>query len=300
MDISAIFKRAWEITWKHKGLWVLGVLANCSGGGSQGSSNVSRMGEYQFNGGEYPRFERWAQSVPEETWIAIAIGAICLVLLMALVFWVLAVIGNGGLIAAFQMAETGETVTLGSAFQKGMSYFWKLFVIQLILGLATLFVFLPVTLGVVGLSVLTLGIGLICLIPLICLLIPLGIVITIYTLIAQIALIVEDLDIPSAFRRGWEVMRSKPGEILVMGLILVVGGFIIGLILAIPFVLLALPFITGLIIQGDTSSIAGISVTVVGILLYLPLLLVAGGIMRTFITGSWTLTYRSLIDATPA
>ncbi len=23
MDISAIFKRAWEITWKHKGLWLV-------------------------------------------------------------------------------------------------------------------------------------------------------------------------------------------------------------------------------------------------------------------------------------
>ena len=54
MDLSAIFKRAWETTWKHKGLWVLGVLANCSGSGSRGSSNVSRIPEYQFDGGEFP------------------------------------------------------------------------------------------------------------------------------------------------------------------------------------------------------------------------------------------------------
>lgn len=300
MDISAIFKRAWEITWKHKGLWVLGILANCSGGGSQGSSNVSRMGEFQFDGSEFPRFDRWVHSVPEETWIAIAIGAVCLVFLLALVFWVLAVIGNGGLIAAFQMAETGETVTLGSAFQKGMRFFWKLLAVQLILGLAALLVFIPVIVGVVGLSVLTLGIGLICLIPLICLLIPVGIVISVYTLLTQIALVVEDLDIASAFRRGWEVLRTKPGEILVMGLILVVGGFVVGLILAIPFVFFALPLITGLVIEGSVSSIAGLSVTIVGILLYLPVLLVAGGIMRTFITGSWTLTYRSLTTTSTA
>ena len=300
MDLSAIFKRAWEITWKHKGLWVLGVLANCSGSGSRGSSNVSRIPEYQFDGGEFPRLEGWIQSIPEETWIAFAFGIVCLLLLLALVFWVLAVIGNGGLIAAFQMAETGETVTLGSAFQKGISFFWKLLAIQLILGLATLIVFTPVILGIVGLSVLTLGIAMICLIPLICLLIPLGIVITIYTLLTQIALVVEELDIASAFRRAWEVLRSKPGEILVMGLILVVGGFVVGLILAIPFILLALPLITGLFMGTDTSGIAGLSVTVVGILLYLPVLLVAGGIMRTFITGSWTLTYRSLVEAKPA
>jgi len=295
MDISAIFKRAWEITWKHKGLWVLGILANCSGGGSQGSSNVSSIPEYSTDGGEFPQIERWLQSIPEEAWIAIGLAVVCGLLLLALVFWVLAAIGNGGLIAGFQMAETGETVTLASAFRQGIRYFWKLLVIQLILGLASLMVFAPVIIGIVLLAFLTLGIGLICLIPLICVLVPLGIVITIYTLLTQIALIVEELDIVTAFKRSWEVFRSNPGQVIVMGLILGVGGFVVGLILAIPFVLIVLPFVVGLIAGTDTSSLAGLSITIIGILLYLPVLLVAGGIIRTFITGSWTLTYRSLI-----
>lgn len=71
-----------------------------------------------------------------------------------------------------------------------------------------------------------------------------------------------------------------------MGLILGVGGFVVGVILAIPFVLIALPFITDLIAGTDTSSVAGFSVTIIRILLYLPVLLVTGGIMRTLIIGS--------------
>lgn len=58
------------------------------------------------------------------------------------------------------MAEAGETVTLGNAFQKGIRYFWKLLVIQLILGLASLVVFVPVIIGGVLMTVLTLGIAL--------------------------------------------------------------------------------------------------------------------------------------------
>ena len=295
MDISAIFKRAGEITWKHKGLWVLGILANCSGSGSQGSSNASRMPQYSVGGGEFPQIEHWLQSIPEGAWIAFGIAVVCGMLLLALVFWVLAAIGNGGLIAGFQMAETGETVTLASAFQQGIRYFWKLLVIQLILGLASLVVFFPMIFGGAIMSILTMGVALICLIPLICLLIPLGIAITIYTLLTQIALIVEELDIVAAFKRAWEVFRANLGQIIVMGLILGVGGFVVGLILAIPFILMVLPLITGLIVGTDTSSVVGISATLIGILLYLPVLLLAGGIMRTFITGSWTLTYRSLI-----
>lgn len=297
MDIAAIFKRAWEITWKYKGLWVLGFLANCSGGGSQGSSNITRIPEYSISGGEFPELERWFLSVPEETWIIIGIVVVCGLLLLALLFWVLAAIGNGGLIAGFQMAETGESVTLGSAFQQGIKYFWKLLVIQLILGLASLLVFGSGIIGGVLFSILTLGLGVICLIPLICLFIPLGIAISIYTLLTQIALIVEDLDITAAFRRSWDVFRSNPGQVIVMGLILGVGGFIVGLILAIPFVLMALPFVAGLLVGTDTSSLTGLAMTMIGILLYLPVLLTAGAIMRTFITGSWTLTYRDLIGA---
>jgi hypothetical protein len=300
MDISTIFKRAWEITWKHKGLWVLGILANCSGGGSRGASNISRIPEYQFEGGEFPQIERWIHSVPDETWIGIGIAIVCGLLLLALVFWVLAAIGNGGLISAFQMAETGGKVTLAGAFQQGISYFWKLLVIQFILGVASFIVLLPIIVGGILLSVLTLGLGLLCFIPLLCTLVPLGIALTIYTLLTQIALIVEQLDIVSAFQRSWEVLRSNIGEVIVMGLILGVGGFLVGFILALPFVLMALPFVTGLIVGTETSSLAGLSVTVVGILLYIPILLVASGILRTFITGSWTLTYRSLINAEAA
>jgi hypothetical protein len=219
------------------------------------------------------------------------------VLLLALIFWVLAAIGNGGLIAGFQMAEIGETVTLATAFQQGISYFWKLLVIQLLLGLASFLVLALVIVGIVLLSIFTLGLGLICLFPLIILMIPLGIAISIYTQLTQIALIVEELDITTAFKRAWEVFRSNLGQVIIMGLILGVGGFIVGMILAIPFVLLVVPLITGLVLGTDISSVAGITLTVIGSLLYLPVLLVAGGIMRTFITGSWTLTYRSITGA---
>jgi len=277
-------------------LWLLGILANCSSGSSQTSSNVSRMPQYSVGGGEFPQIDHWLQSVPQETWIGIAVvGGL---ILLALIFWVLAAIGNGGLIAGFHMAETGETVTLASAFQQGFSFFWKLLAIQLLLGLASLVVILPVVFGGALLSILTLGIGLICFIPLICLLIPLGIALSIYTLLTQIALIVEDLDIVAAFQRAWDVFRSNLGEVIVMGLILGVGSFVVGLILAIPFILMVLPFITGLLVDTEASTIACLSVTLIGILFYLPVLLLASGIMRTFITGSWTLTYHSLIGTT--
>ena len=30
MDIGSVLTRAWNITWKYKVLWLLGILAGCS------------------------------------------------------------------------------------------------------------------------------------------------------------------------------------------------------------------------------------------------------------------------------
>jgi hypothetical protein len=294
MDIANIFKRAWEITWKNKGLWVLGILANCSGSSGQSSGNAGPRVEYHFNEGDFPRFENWIQSVPEETWVTIAIVAACAIILLALIFWVLSAIGNGGLISGFHMAEMGEVPTLAGSFRQGIRHFWKLMAIQLVIGLAILLIVVAGIFGGVVFSVLTLGIGFLCLLPLVCLLIPLMILLSIYTMLTQVALIVEELDILTSFKRSWEIVRAHPGEIILVGLILGVGGFIVGLILMIPIVLMVLPLIFNLV---NGHEIANITNTIVGILLYLPILLVATGIVRTFTTGSWTLTYRNLIAA---
>lgn len=294
MDITNIFKRAWEITWKNKGLWVLGILANCSGSSGQSSGNTGSRMEYHFNGNEFPRFENWVRSVPEDTWVTIAIVTACVIILLAIIFWALSAIGNGGLISGFQMAEMDETPTLAKAFRQGIRHFWKLMAIQLIVGLTVLVIVIAGIIGGGVFSVLTLGIGLLCLIPIICLLIPLAILLSIYTMLTQVAVIVEKLDIMTSFKRSWEIARTNPGEIILVGLILGVGGFIVGLILMIPFGLMVLPLIINLV---NGHEVVSVSNTIIGILLYLPIFLVASGIVRTFITGSWTLTYRNLIAA---
>jgi hypothetical protein len=295
MDIANIFRRAWEITWKNKGLWVLGILANCSGGSSQSSGNAGRSPEIRFSEGDFPKLDNWIQSVPEDTWITIGVVAIVAIILLALIFWALSAIGNGGLISGFQLAEMGETPTLSRSFRQGIIHFWKLMAIQLIVGLSILVLVIASVIGGTIFSVLTLGIGAICVIPLMCLFIPLMILVSIFSTLTQIALIVEKLDIMTSFRRAWEIMRSNPGEIILMALILGVGGFIAGVILTAPMMLMALPLILGWIGAADINITSTITNTLVGILLYLPIMLVASGIVRTFTTGSWTLTYRSLM-----
>jgi len=294
MDISAILKRSWDITWKSKGLWVLGILAGCSGGGGGGSSNAGRTAEYRFSGDDFPQIQRWVEGIPEEAWGTIAIAATGVVLLLALGAWVLSTLGNGGLIAGFGLADSNETITLGLAFREGSRYFWKLLLIQIIPVLLTLLLFIPVILGFVALGVLTAGIGIACLLPLLCLLVPASILLNIYLLITQIALVNDKLAVGAAFKQAWEVIRKETGNILILAIALGIGNFIASLILALPFFLLAIPVFIGIAGGGDPVTMANFTPLLVGGLIYLPIGVTAGGILRTFITGSWTLTYREM------
>ncbi len=298
MDYGEVLRRAWQITWKYKGLWVLGILSSCSGGGGGGgggaNSQASGFRGYQSGGQEFPQFQRFLNSIPPETWIIIAIVAVLLILVIGLALLVLGVIGDGGLIGAFNVADSGGETGLGQAFRMGSTYFWKLLGVRVlfwILGIAVGFV---VAIAVILLVIGTLGIGLLCLIPLAIVLIPVGLIVGVYVMLTQIALVIENLGVFDAFRRAWEVLKANLGTIIVMGLIVIVGSWLVGLILAVPLIAIVLPVGFALAFGTQTTANSGLIFAGLCLVVYLPVLIVLNGILRTYVTGVWTLTYRRI------
>jgi hypothetical protein len=280
-------------------LWVLGILASCGsgnggGGGGGGGGNVSNT--FQGGGGspDFPQLEQFFNSVDETVWIALIVAIILVFLLLAIVALVLGIMGQAGLIHGFDQADEGEMVGLVSAFKGGLDYFLRLLGLKILLLVFGILLTIAILITVLPMVILTLGIGLLCLIPLICLLIPLGIAFSVYIQISQIAIVVEDIDIFAGLRRGWEVLRGNLGSLVVMALILVLGGGIIGLLLALPFIALIIPIIAGLGVGTDASMGIGLGVAALGFLVYLPVVIVLSGILQTYLQGAWTITYRRL------
>lgn len=297
MDYGWVLKRAWEITWKFKGLWVLGILASCSsGGGGGGGGGGSGSGSgYQMSPGSDPRFlelERWIQSIPAETWIIIAVVAGLAILVLGLVFLVLGVIGQGGLIAGFNQVEDGGGVTLAEAFRLGTANFWRLLGVRIVFWLAgVLAALLLVALGVM-MVVGTFGIGLLCLIPLLCLFIPVGALIGVYVMLTQVALVTEHLAVGEAFRRSWQVFKENLGPVIIVGLIVLFGSLVIGLILALPLIAAVLPAALVLAFGGDQATTSGLVMAGLCLVGYLPVMIVANGVLQTYVSGVWTLSFR--------
>lgn len=231
-------------------------------------------------------FGEWAL---DNWWIFIVIFLVVLLLIAISVF--LGTIGRIGLIKGSYNAEQEEPETLvfGELFSTSLPYFWRVFGLSFLIGLAFLLLLVP--LG--GFAVLTAGIGFLCLLPLICLLIPVGWVVSVIVEQANRAIVLEDLGIMDALRRAWEILRSNVGPLLIMSLILFGINFVAGLVIALPIIIVVFPSVFAFF-MGAGDSFSPLYVAGVCICLYIPISLVAGGVLNTFTQSSWTLTYMRL------
>jgi hypothetical protein len=170
-----------------------------------------------------------------------------------------------------------------------MPYFWRVFGLSFIIGLAFLLLFVPLALVVV----LTGGIGFICLMPLICLLIPVGIAVGIIVEQANRAIVLEDLSMFDGLKRGWEVARSNVGAILVMALILFGIGLVLGIVIALPIFIIVFPAVFAFA-MGEGQSLTPLYTAGICFCLYIPVAWLLNGVLTTYTQSAWTLTYLRL------
>jgi len=295
MDIGYVLTRAWQIIWKHKVLWIFGILAGCTGNGGGGNNfRTSFQGETPQ---QYQQFIRPFENMPQ--WeVALLIGLAILVILVLVVLSIfLSTVGRIGLIRGTQQVEGGTTsVIFGELFSGSMPYFWRVFGLGLLVGLLVLVVgAIFAVLAVAGVAV-TLGLGLLCLIPLLCVLVPVIWFVTVIVEQASIAIVVENLGIMDGLRRGWEVVRANLGTMIIMALILVLGvGTIGGIIISLPILLIVVPAVIA-VASANNLQAPGFGLVLAGLcfIAYLPVYLVLNGILRSYIESAWTLTFMRL------
>jgi len=295
MDFGNVLKRAWEIVWKFKVLWIFGILASCGQASGSGGSNSG----FSFSSDDKnfsPQVEQFFNRLdPTAITILIVIGIIVVLFLVVLAI-LLGTVGRVGLIRGTLKAEQGaERLSFGELWRDGLTYFWRVFGLNLVIGLIILFAWLILFILGIILTVGTLGIFLICLIPLLCLLIPAMWVVSVIVEQANVALVVENLSITEAIKRGWQVVIDHIGPMIVMGLILVLGvGLIGGAIIGLPLLIVIAPAVTGIAVGTSEAIRNGLLVSGLFFLVYLPVLLLLSGILKAYISSAWTLTYLRL------
>ncbi len=293
-DFGEVLTRSWQIIWKHRILWVFGILASFARGGGGGNSGGSNNSDYsqdnpfqQFN----PQFRQFLQFIEENWWVIIVI--VLAIFLISMLFYSLGIMGRIGLIQGVAKVEKGaEILTFAELWSESMPYFWRIFGINFLIGLAIFIIIIPFIL----LGVFTAGIGFACLLPLICILIPVGWIVSIILEQAQPAIILENLSMLDGFKRGLEIVKNNVFNFFILALIVLIGGGIVGFILALPFLLAVVPLILG---AGNLSqSFTPFYFTLACCALYFPILLFLNGILTAYIQSVWTITFLRLTQPT--
>jgi len=303
-NFGEVLTRAWQIIWKHKVLWIFGILASCGqggGGGNGGGGNTN----FSTQGPDLPpQMMRWFQAIGQniQAYIIIGIAIICVIWIIVLF---LSTVGKIGLIHGTSLADGNvESLIFGQLFSESMPYFWRVLGLTVILGLP-IFVFalavaLFVLFAVVGIagsgsgngSLAALGI-----IPIVigcmCLLIPVMFVLKMVFRQAERAVVLEDMGVLPSLSRGWDIFRANLGPIIIMAIILAILGIVAGLIVAIPVFIVVFPTVFAFAL-GQGESYTPLIFMGICLCVYIPIALVAQGIVTAYIESAWTLTYMRL------
>jgi hypothetical protein len=303
-NFGEVLTRSWQIIWKHKMLWIFGILAGCGRGGSGGNSGGGNTG-FQGDGSNTelpPQVLQWFQTIEDNltTILIIGVALLCLIWIVSIF---LSTIGKIGLIRGTFQADGGaESLIFGQLFSESIPYFWRIFGLSLILGLPVFIIGMAIAVIVVrGLiasggdeSAIFAVMGMIpVMIACFCLLIPVMFVVGMIFRQAENAVVLEDMGILPAITRGWEVFKGNLGPIIIMAIILAVIGLVAGFVIAIPFFIIVFPAMLAFFAGGGDSTTPLILMGVCTCL-FLPVALILQGIITAYTESAWTLTYMRL------
>jgi hypothetical protein len=210
-----------------------------------------------------------------------------------LAIYPLSVIINGALTIGVLRAERGaEKLSFMELIRESFPFFWRLLGLMLLFAVGIMLVMFAFSALQMIFSVVTLGIGSICLAPLSLLTYPLFFVWYVCMEQSMAAIVVDNMNVLDAAKQGWQVFRENMGAVVVIGLILYLGVSLIAGIAMIPMMVpfFALPFAIGV----EEFNRAILLVAGVCAAIYLPVFAIFQGAMMALMKSGWILTYLRL------
>lgn len=307
MDFGGIIKRSWQITWRYKALWVLGIFAGVSGcsgsssGGGSGGGNSGYSGSSSSDFSDLTRF--WERT---QDYVPLIIGIGVLLFFLGIVWSVFSIAARGGLVTGVNSIEEGSERPLGELWRAGFGKFWSLVGLDIMLALPLfavgLLMILVIVVPIIGALVAGSEPGPEILAP-VCgslvigfpLLLIGGFVLGIMRLVAMRYVMLGGQGAVESARNSWRFLRARLKDTAIMWLINAALNLGASLVLAIPAVIVgiavAVPLVAAIAAEEWGALAAGIPVAIV---LFALLGLAYNAIWGTYTSALWTLFFRDV------
>lgn len=299
MDYMDMLKRGWAITWDNKYLWILGFLAALGSGNS--------VANYTTGSDDF------AATMDPAMIGALAAGvaaASCVGVIIGIIIWLVSMAAKAGLIESVARIELAKPLDgFGQAFRLGWGKVWRMAGLTLLLfGVVILAVLLLIFLFILSggafaalfsggedaTGTLFAGLGILglCLLGLLCLLIPVFIALNFVYAFAMRGLVLRDLGVTDSIRHGYQVLRDNLGPILMLALAFLLFNIIALVITAAILVPLGLGvgIPLALLSGSDATFLQGL-LTVLGVVAATVVAAIISMIIVTWQSSTFTLAY---------
>ena len=295
MDIATILQDSWQISWRHKSLVGLGLVAVV--GGRVLQLVVQLQLQPLFRGFSEEGMINFLSDPAGTSFPVLFIGLLFFLFMGA---WLLGTMAEGGLIVAVGEIIASRPVTVWQAFLAGGRLLGRFVVADTVIFLP-LFLYLLFLLLVFGgglllfvviiannqvnvngaLAILAVG-GLVCGLPMVAVLVPAGAITWLFRLLTLRAIALDSRTVREAIGQAWGMIRSRPGSLILVGAVWWAVSRLAGWLIT----LLTLPF-NSLAFGGETLANVGL---VIGALLGL----VPQAFVYLLVTAGWTVAYQQL------
>lgn len=303
-----MLKKAWQITWQNKFLWLFGLLTALIGNGSIYEILVrgfTKIGETSLalEHITWTRIFLLLTDIKEflaENQLAMFFFSLLLfscLALFVLVIW-LAIVARGALLASIAKINKKEKINLSEGWALGKKFFWQIlginilarsliFAFLLVITIPTL-LFLKETSGAMWQNLLLYLLTFV-------LFIALALIISLLNIYASAFVVIKNCKFFEAIQKSWNLFVKNWLVSLEMGLILFLISFCAGLLFLILSGLLAIPFILLFVAFYYLNfQSALIVISLFAILAWLCLLILTGAFLSAFQFSSWTLLFINL------
>ena len=287
-DFSEVLTRAWQITWKHKVLWIIGILFGFF---------ISIMFPLMFSPLLLPMLMQNSKTVLMPG--LIIGGYIIAFLLFMLALYPITVLTQTAVtLGILDVEQDNELFSASELLKRSLPFFWRVLGLMLLFAVGMNLITLIIQTVMFFLTIVTLGLAAICMTPLLFLMYPALYIAIVWMEQAMNGIIVDNMTVMEAARQGWNLVRNNLMSVALMALVIYVGiGFVTGIVM----VLMLTPFfIVSISFMENEPNLTILSISLLCTVAFIPLFAFISGWSMILTKSAWVLTYLRLTRGSAA
>lgn len=302
LDYFEIIRRAWEITWKYKFLWLFGFIIALAAGGSNVGNNLN----YSMNGADSSTLGTNIGNFAD-AYLVLVLFIVAVFGLFGFIVWILSIISTGGLVGSAAKIERGEPTSLNDGFKTGAKNFWRILGLNIIVGLIILVLVLAVIVPLIAVIVVIASAGdqgggmlagMICfiLIAVVALFAValVAMVLSVVSIYAIRYIVLEGGGVFESFSNGWRLLKREFAATAIVFLLVWIISALAGLVFAVPGLIIGVPVFLALLAGITTQNIGVVGLAFVGFTLLSLFMAFLNGILEAYRSVVWTLAFMKI------